>query len=186
MKIHFMALVDGDQENYKKITNHIEKMGHTLVTDHYLKQKISNIKDETSEESSQYRKNREKWLRKADVVLFEGTKQDINLGIEMAEAISLYKPVILFYKEKVSSIPYSLKAENRTKVIIVEYNDSNMKQQLEFSIELANEELDVRFNLMLPSNLLSYLNSKSEQQSISKAAYIRNLINKDKQEKNNE
>lgn len=183
MKIHLMVLVDGDQKNYKKITNQIKLLGHELVTDHYLNRTIENIKNETQEESDRYRKNREKWLRRADVVLFEGTKQDINLGIEMAEAISLFKPVILFYKEKVSAIPFSLKAEDRTKVIITEYNDKNMANQLKYSLELAGEELDVRFNMMIPSNLISYLDAEAKSQHTSKAAIIRKLISDFKKQK---
>jgi len=184
MKIHFMSLVDGDQNNFRKIATIIQNNGHELVTDHYLNQTIDKIKNETPKESAEYRKNRDKWLRNSDVVLFEGTKQDINLGIEMAEAISLFKPVILFYKEKISAVPFSLKAEDRTKVIIVEYNDENMQDQLKFALELASEELDVRFNLMLPSNLLNYLNSQAKNNNVSKAAYIRNLLSKDKKDNN--
>lgn len=174
-----MALVDGDQINYQKIVTEIKKLKHQLVTDHYLYRRISEIQQESEYESEQYRKNRENWLRVADIVLFEGTKQDINLGIEMAEAIALYKPVVLFYKEKVSSIPYSLKAENRTKVIITEYTDKTMAQQLQLALSIASEELDVRFNLMLPSNLINHIQSKSEKENLSKAAYIRKLISED-------
>lgn len=174
-----MALVDGDQANFRKIAEYIKKMGHTLITEHYLHRKISEIKNETPKESAQYRKSREQWLRNADVVIFEGTKQDINLGIEMAEAISLFKPVILFYKENISSVPYSLKAENRTKVILIEYNDTNIKSQLKLALSIASEELDVRFNMMLPSNLISHIQSKSEKENLSKAAYIRKLISED-------
>lgn len=183
MKIHFIALVDGDQNNYRKIVDGIKKLGHQLVTEHYLTRKISDILNETENESNQYRKNRARWMNEADIVMLEGTKQDINLGIEMAEAISLFKPVILFYKEKESSIPFSLKSENRTKVVIVDYNDKNMFQQLTLALDFAKVELDVRYNIMLPANLLHFLDQESKESKTSKAAIIRNLIFKLKKSK---
>lgn len=90
MKIDFFALLDGDQKKYRNIVTEIKKLGHQLVTEHYLTRKISDIHKETEEESNQYRKNRTKWMKRSDVVFLEGTKQDINLGIEMSESISLF------------------------------------------------------------------------------------------------
>lgn len=179
MKIHFMTAVDGNHEDYRKITDALIEAGHELVTDHYLNRTLDEIHDESPEESEKYAKKTRSWMRRADVIVFETTRPDVSVGYELAQAMNYMKPVIVFYRKASNSVPHSLKGVQSEKMQIFAYDDNNLEELLESSIAYAHEAVDVRFNFFISPSISQYLDWISKEKRIPRSVYLRNLIEKD-------
>lgn len=179
MKVHFAADVGGDKEDFKRICQFIEKLDHTLVTHHYLNRNLSDIDKESPEESKFYVERSMKWIKSADVVVFETTKPDISIGYELAVAVSLHKPVIALYNDKKAKAPNSIKGVEKEKLQIVGYNEETLDEVLDIVLDNAADSADVRFNFFISPAIGNYLDWVAKNKKIPRSVYLRNLIQKD-------
>lgn len=175
MKIHFVAAVDGDQLNYKKITEVVQKLGHKLITNHYLIRKADEIDIESELESKKFAKKCKEWILSADIVIFEITRSDANIGFETALVLEHKKPLIILYQAG-GTVPRSFKVFEDNSVQLCEYTNKNLESVITEAIDFVDENQDQRFNLMLSSDLVRYLDEKSISSGRSKASIIRTLI----------
>ena len=182
MKVHFAADVGGDKEDFKMICQLIEKLDHSLVTDHYLSRNLSDIDKESPEESKFYVERSMKWIKSADVVVFETTKPDISIGYELAVAVSLHKPVIVLYNDTKSKAPNSIKGVEREKLQIVGYNRDTLVEVLDIVLENAHDSADVRFNFFISPSIGSYLDWIAKNKKVPRSVHLRNLIQRDMEE----
>ncbi len=178
MLVHFMAVVDGNRDQYSHIIDIVKNQNHSLVTDHYLKRTIQEIEKETEVESYAYTKNFQNWIKKSDIVIFEVTKSDINTGIELSFAVSEMKPVIVLFKEETGKAPYSLKGVKNETIQIVPYSESNLEFELLSALNLSESQLSTRFNLILPAKQSALLSSIAKSKKTTKSAVVRQLIDK--------
>ncbi len=179
MKIHFVAAVDGNIDDYTRIVRIIEKKNHELITNHYLERKLDEIVSESSAESELYAKKSQLWMKKADVVVFESTKSDASVGYELAVALNLLKPVIVLFHENKGIPPHSLKGVSSEKLQILGYDDETLSEMLELALEHASEISDVRFNFFISPTIGTYLDWISKNKKIPRSVYLRNLIERD-------
>ena len=179
MKVHFAAAVDGEKEDFIKLCKFIEKLDHTIVTDHYLSRSLVAIQRESAEESKFYVERSMQWIKSADVVVFETTKPDISIGYELAVAVSLHKPVIALYNDKKTTAPNSIKGVEKEKLQIVGYNEDTIDEVLDIVLENAAESADVRFNFFISPAIGNYLDWIAKNKKIPRSVYLRNLIQKD-------
>lgn len=177
MLVHFASLVDGNQKHYKDITNKIVKLGHTLVTKHYLSRTIPEIENETPEESQKFHSKFISWMKKADVIVYEMTKQDINAGYEISHALSMNKPVIMLYEKNKCKTPYVFKGIKSEMLQIIEYEINDIEYYLREALDLAAELLNVRYNLFITARQNHFLCYLSEKKMLSKSSVVRRLIN---------
>ncbi|MCA9368883.1 MAG: hypothetical protein H6773_03205 [Pseudomonadales bacterium] len=182
MKVHFAAAVDGSKEDYKNICNLIEKIGHTVVTDHYLNRTISDIEKETPAEAELYAKRSMRWIKNADVVVFETSKPDVSVGYELAVAVNLLKPVVVMYNNEKAQVPNSIKGVESDKLQIIGYSEHTLEEILDISLENAHDSQDVRFNFFISPAIGNYLDWISKNKKIPRSVYLRNLIQKDMEE----
>ncbi len=182
MKVHFIADVDGDKTDYKKIISTIESLNHTIVTRHYLERKIEEIVQESPAESELYAKRSMRWLKNADVVIFETTKPDVSVGYELAVAVNLNNPVIVMYHNTKGTPPNSIKGVESEKLQIIGYDDSTLVEILEIALENAHDSTDVRFNFFISPSIGSYLDWISKNKKVPRSVYLRNLIQRDMEE----
>ncbi len=179
MKIHFGAAVDGDKKDYQKIYEVIEKLGHSVVTDHYLTRKIEDINNETPSEAELYAKRSMRWIKNADVVLFETTKADVSVGYELAVAVNLHKPVVVMYHNEKGRAPNSIKGVESEKLQITGYDDETLAEILDISLENAHDSSDVRFNFFISPAIGNYLDWIAKNKKIPRSVYLRTLIQND-------
>ena len=177
MNIHFAGLLDGDKENYKVITQVIQDLGHSLVTNHYLKRNIKDIETESFKESKKFHDEFKSWMNKADVIIYDLTKSDVNAGYEVSFALSTNKPVIVIYEENVAVTPYVFKGIDTELFQLIEYSKKNLLICLKEAINIANQSLNVRFNLIISSKQYNFLEKSSQKRMISKSTIVRELIN---------
>ncbi len=181
MKVHFMTAVDGNSQDFKKIVSTIEKLGHELVTKHYLERKIDEIIKESPAESELYAKKAQSWIKKADILIFETTKPDVSVGYEVALALNMLKPVIVLYNEELGLPPHSLKGYNLEKLQVLGYNNHTLEEILELALEHASDSADVRFNFFISPKIGNYLDWISRRKKIPRSVYLRRLIDNDMQ-----
>jgi hypothetical protein len=176
MKVLFVTAVDGLRYYHKRIVDHVIKRGDELVTDHYLSRKISEIKDETEQDSEEYIRKFRRWLRDSDVVIFETSRPDISVGYEIAIALSMLKQTIVMYHKKVGHIPHGLKGIHSEKFQLVEYDEYSLESSLDCSLEMAHEDLSIRFNFIISSQMNNFLEDASKTERINKSTLLRRLV----------
>lgn len=182
MKIHFMAAVTGKQDRYKTIIDVIKNHGHSLVTDHYLNRKLSDIKQETPADSELYAKRVQNWLKQADIVIFEATLSDVNVGFELALAMNMSKPVIVMYHKVDGDEPFSLKGIHSDRLQLLPYDEKVLEEMLVIALEYAQETSDVRFNFFITPTISTYLDWVAKEKKIPRSVYLRRLIEREMEE----
>lgn len=179
MYIHFACLVDGNQQYFQRIVNEISKLGHTLVTYHYLKRTIKEIENESPEESQDFHTKFISWMKKSDIIVYEITKNDINAGYEVSHALSMNKPVIILYEKGKCQIPYVFKGIESDLLQMVEYEIEEIDYYISEAITYATKSLNVRYNLFLTPRQNYFLDRIAKRRLLSKSSIIRDLIDKE-------
>ena len=179
MKIHFMAAVDGDKQDYQKIVEILESLGAQILTKHAISRNITDVVNESEEESELAAKKLQKWIKSADIIIFEVTKSDVSIGYEVAIALQSGKPVIVLYKSGTGSIPHGLKGINSDRLQVSSYNYQTLKELLTVSIEYAQEQADTRFNFFVSPKHIAYLDWIAQKRKIPRSVFLRKLIEKE-------
>jgi len=115
-----------------------------------------------------------KQKKDADVIVVEVTHSSIGIGQEISMALLHNKFVIALHKD--SATPHILKDIKSDKLIVLGYNQSNLREIISNAINFISKEKDQRFNMMLSSDLVNFLNEKSQKMNKSKADIIRSLL----------
>ena len=179
MRVHFMTAVDGNHDDFRKIVQTIEKLGHELISKHYLEREINDIKNETPAESELYAKKANSWIKKADAIIFETSKPDVSVGFEISVALNFQKPVIVLYRKDGANPPYSLVGVNSDKLQVLGYDSTTLSEILELALEYASEANDVRFNFFISPTIGNYLDWIAKEKKIPRSVYLRSLIEND-------
>ena len=174
-----MAALEGDKDTFKRISSKIERLGHSLITDHYLVKTINELKNESETEAEGYAKSAFRWLKAADIVIVDVTVSNVSVGYELSLALSLMKPVIVLYDAKKSETPHSLRGVASDRLQLLEYTSETLEQVVEDAIEYAGQSNDIRFNFFISPTIGQYLDWISTYKKIPRSVYLRNLIEKD-------
>jgi hypothetical protein len=179
VKFHFIASVEGDKESYKLIFNLLEELGCEPLNYHMLKRTIEEINKESPQESEEYTRNMTNWMQKSDFAVFEVTTNEFGCGCEMMIALEKCKPIIVLYQENIGRVPPTLKGFTDARVQIYSYRKDNsreLKQTLKMAVQEIRELTDIRFTLLLPPHIVSFLENISRKKKMPKSVFIRNLI----------
>ena len=180
MKVFFTASLRGIAEFgsfYKKMFMHLQKMGFSHLDEEIFKLSPSyydNIQKQGRSAFVDLYKRKIKNLQTADICLFEVSIPSLSIGYLIQKALDFNKPtVILYYKE---NTPQFISGIEEDKLIVRQYNDLNLEEIVEESVEEAKHLQDKRFNFFISPNLLNYLEKASKAQDITKSTFIRNLL----------
>lgn len=179
MKFHFIASVEGDKDSYQLIFKLFEELGCQPLNYHILKRTIEDINRETSIDSEEYIRKMTSWIQKADFAVFEVTTNEFGCGCEMMMALDKCKPIIVLYQENIGRVPPTLKGFSDARVQIYSYNKNNLRelrQTLKMAVQEIRELTDLRFTLLLPPKIVSFLDEVVKKQKIPRSVYIRRLI----------
>lgn len=181
MKVFFNSTLQGRQrgyyKNYKLIYKTIEELGHENLSDWTLTKKREEIFKETAEETHQFYKTLLKHIYSADVVVLEVSLHSLGVGHLIALVIDYSKPLIALYTE--GNKPYMLGGMESKRLIKLSYNFSNLKEVLKYGFEEAKEMIETRFTLLLPPEIVNFLNKISKKKRIPRSVFIRNLIERE-------
>lgn len=183
MKVHFMApVIRGNQKEYERIADVIEKQGHDLLTRHAVDRDPAKIVGESTAEAELYSKKLFNWLKKADVVIFEVSQPDVSIGFEVASALNMSKPVIILTRKDSAGLPHALKGLHSDRLQLLTYDDSTLEEMLSLALEYAQETSDVRFNFFITPTISTYLDWVAKEKKIPRSVYLRRLIERDMEE----
>lgn len=155
LRIHFIGSVEGAQWKYPKIMAAIESLGHEVITNHFAKRRLVDIKKETNQEAREYTTKALSWIRSCDILVAEVSKDDISIGIEAAIALQHSKPVIFIFEKGEGHLPFTMKGYSSSRIQLIEYEDHSLINDLRHAISYAREQFDIRFNMFLSPELMS-------------------------------
>jgi len=183
VKIYLMSSprnIDTDKQSFSHIYNLIEDLGHSNLTDFVLKVDAA---DFYKSDITKFYDQTVKYLKQADICIFETSIPSLAIGHLIALALQYGKPVIALYKGK--NLPFFLSGINDEKIQIINYDESNLKRNIEEAIEFAKDRADTRFNFFISPSLSHYLDWVASTKKIPRSVYLRQLIEEDR-DKNSE
>lgn len=185
MKIYFSAAITQKHkygEIYNQVINHLLKLKHQVQHKHISDIKYDDITGQTDKERIDYYKKAIKWISNSDIVIIEASfPSTIHIGHEISIALNKNKTVIVLYEK--NNEPFFLRGLQSENLILTEYSENNLINNLNDALDYASHISDIRFNLMLPVSLSNFINDVSRNEMISKAEYIRQLVKRDKKER---
>jgi len=183
MKIHFVAAISQREDYgvyYDRIMDVFKHNDWKLVADHIVGKDLDRIMHQTDEEKVEHYKKVMKWVGLADLVVAEASfPSTVHVGHEISLALEKGKPVVVLYKE--GRAPVFLQGLESERLVVEEYNDSNLERVLMDSIKYASEQQDTRFNFFISPRIGTYLDWVAKHKRIPRAVYLRKLIERDMQ-----
>jgi len=179
MRIYFTAPAKGKKlhgDNYKKIYDAIEELGHKNLDDLILTIDPKKFYSSNREEQADLYKKTVKHIKTADIVILEVSTSSLSMGFVIAKALDEGKPVIILYLEGVS--PYFARGIQDERLQALSYTPERVKQILKGGIEEAKERMNVRFNFFISPKIASYLDWIAKNRKLPRAVFLRRLIGK--------
>lgn len=176
MKIYFTASLRGKerfQEEYKLIVRSLEELGYQ-VHEHILQTDPEKPDKESPEEKVKIYQKLLRFTRASALVVAEVSSPSLSVGHEISLALELNKPVIALHLE--GHRPRLLEGNPDEKLHIIPYNHANLKSSLKESLNLAMDQIDVRFNFFIPPRIVIYLNWVAKKRKIPRSVFLRSLL----------
>ncbi len=166
--------------NYKKIVDHIQKRGNTVIADQILKPTEHEVSMGTREDRLAFHNQLEKWIYSCDGVVAETSFPSISVGYEISLALRVGKPVLILYSE---GEPPSLLAHHKDEKLLCEkYSMPQLPTLLDDFLHYIHSKSDLRFTFFITPKIASYLDDIAKQNKLPKSVYLRKLIEKDMNE----
>lgn len=179
MKIFFNTSVSGRKEyeaNYKAIDNELRATGNEVISAVFVATK-DDVSRETEKDAVSYYKKLTKWIKSADILVFEVSYPSLGVGHEITWGLQLNKPTIVLYVK--GKKPFILDALNDEKLQVLEYTINELEKLIPSAIDYAADKQDTRFNFFISPNHQNYLDWISKKKRLPRAVYLRRLIEED-------
>ena len=182
MKVVFIASQAQSAElanNYKKINDALESHGMDVFSGHLF----TNVNDSDLVNKKQI----EAWykevithVRGADTIFVElSYPSTVNVGHILTYALDSGKPVVALYKT--DREPFFLRGRVDDKLVLLEYNDNDIKEVVANALEYVSSAQDVRFNFFISPEIGRFLDWISKKKRLPRAVYLRKLTEEDMQ-----
>lgn len=183
MTIFFTTSIRGlkdFEKNYNTIFDNINKLGHKYVGNYPFKVTTNEVYSYNQNENMELFNSMNGFMKECDLMILEVSKHSVSMGYMIMKMLSMKKPVVaLCTKNNNPAFLVGIEDENFQ---LLEYNENNLVNLLKDAIEFSKSNNTLRFNMLLNPDLTQYIESAAENEHISKAAFIRQLI---KNHKNN-
>lgn len=183
MKIFFTGsprALTSHNESLVKIYKIVEELGYHHLSDFVISPKWKDFYTYDEKQLTAHFNKMIDALKKADVVLVEGSVHSMSMGYLVEKALSQNKPVIVLHQLKQPILFISGISDK--KLQIVEYNSENINSVLKKALEYAINQQEVRFNFFISPNIGRYLDWISKVKKIPRSVYLRALIERDMRE----
>jgi len=181
MKIFFTASQRGKKTflpYYLKIAEAIKLSKHIVLDDDLLTLKpdefYSKFEDSDRKAFVEFYQTELEKIQKADINIFDCSFGSLSIGFIIEKSLEYNKPtIVLYYKD---NVPFFLTGAQDDKLIMASYNDENITEVTQKTLETASELRDKRFNFFISPELLNYLDEATKKEGVTKSLFIRNLI----------
>lgn len=185
MKIFFHTSTLGKSRflsEYQMIIKIIKDLKHTIISDHVMKKDPEYFQNLREDKHKKIFLKRRKEIKKSDAVITEITQGSVGVGHLISLALEASKSVLVLSQQK----PHGLLLGNPNRLLVgKQYSTKTpkdikrLKQTIKTFLKRARQRiLKKRFNLLINEEQKNYLELVSKNQGISKADFIRQLINK--------
>ena len=180
MKVVFIASQAQSPElesYYKQINASLESHGLTVFSGHlFTKVNDSDLVDQKKIES--WYKEVIQHVRAADTIFVEiSYPSTVNVGHILTYALDTGKPVVALYRS--GREPFFLRGRVDDKLVLLEYNDKDIKEVVANALEYVSSAQDVRFNFFISPEIGRFLDWVSKKRRLPRAVYLRKLIEED-------
>ena len=180
MKIYFSGALTQRKkygQYYKQIVEFLEKSGHEVFQDTTYTSYHSAVNKNEQERFTYYQQVL-KWIKQADAVFLEVSfPSTLHIGHEVSLAIDQAKPVIALYHKGCE--PSFFLGLDHDLVLWCDYCPQTISTVLQRGVRFLQEKTQIRFNFTLSYSQYRYLQKATKSTSMTKAAYIRKLIEND-------
>jgi len=180
MNIYFTASVSAKQKyftEYTSIISYLEELHHSVTSKHITEITESQIQEESREEILQFQSKVEHWIKKCDFIIADTSFPSVSVGYEIALALRMAKPILVFYGE--NGPPSLLSYYKDEKLVTERYTNETYKDTIENFINFVKGKNELRFTFFITPTIAFFLNEVARQEKLPKAVYIRKLIEKD-------
>ena len=178
MKVFFSAsprALKSSRENFQKIFYGIEKLGHENLSNIVVDNNVNEFYQFNNTRRKKYFLETMKNIRKSDVVVVEASIHSLAIGYIVEKALELSKHVIVFHTK--NNEPFFFSGNDNERLQIIEYSNENILVLLKDALDYASSLRNIRFNIIFTNQMFNFLNKSAKEKNISKASYIRSLIN---------
>lgn len=162
---------------FSNVQKYLESMGHEIVHDYFSPENFGDFYKPNSEHVKHIFDKANNLISSSDLVVLETSTPSVTIGYQIFQALKMDKNVVCLYTKDNGQL--FIEGIEDEKFQLYEYSKSNYKKVLNFAIDGILFDKDVRYNIMLNKSLSEYLNNLSKVKKISKAVYLRQLIEKD-------
>ena len=183
MTIFFSGSLYGKEQfgdRYEKIVELVKDQGHQILADHILGTTHEQIQQRAAKDDAKQFKKILDNIKKSDAVFVELSHASTSVGFFIAQAISLGKPVIIFFGG--TQEPHILKSLESfsERMAVVRYRDTlDLEREVPLMLDFVAESQDTRFNFFVSPGIASYLDWISKEKRIPRSVYLRKLIDED-------
>lgn len=183
MKVFFSASIAGKNKylkDYEMIIRAIKEFGHDVYSDHVMKNECDRDDLKLKKDYREYSKSIKNLLNESDVVVAETSFPSIMVGFILHLALQQRKSILVLFQNN----PHRILVGDTSKFLVLRRYRPNQYQKLKkilskFFDKARDKSLYIRFNLMIDETLDRIIEKKSKKENISKADYIRKLIEED-------
>lgn len=183
MKVFFVASprsANKDPDFYRRMYKTIQASCGKMVSDmvlEFTKTQLDDFYNRTHKDRVEHFKNTMDSVKKADVVVVEVSEHSMSMGYIVNKALEASKPVIAIYQA--GKDPYFFSGIEDTKLLIVDYTNSNFEEKIKDAFEKVKDLSDVRFNFFVSPKILNYLDWVAQKRMIPRSVFLRNLIERE-------
>jgi len=183
MRFFFSASVHGKktiESNYRIIEQEVKRLGHEVDANTVLTQDPAEMDKFDENRSLAFHKSVMNGMKRADGLLIEASYPSIGVGFNLASAVQLGKPVIVFYSGKEEPHIFRTLEKINDKFQVIRYSSHDqLRKEIPPALAFATENQDTRFNFFISPEHAKYLDWIAQTYKMSRSVHLRRLINKE-------
>lgn len=183
MTIHFSGSIHGKKkfvDRYTKIVEIIEENGHRVFADHILQVSLDDIQKRHARDDAKYFKKLIESIKRSDALFVELSYPSPSVGFYISQAVSLRKPVVIFYSGTEESHLLRILESISEKIAVVRYSDPiELITEVPLMLDFVAEVQDTRFNFFVSPDIATYLDWVAKERRVPRSVYLRRLIDED-------
>jgi hypothetical protein len=180
MNIYFTGSIVGREQykdEYLAIINYLKKKGHKVQSEHIFDKKEEEIKDESKQEILDFQERVESWIKEADFMIADTSFPSVSVGYEIAFAIRVGKPVLIFYGK--GGPPSLLSYTKGERLISEKFSKDTYKKILDLFITYVSSKSDLRFTFFITPEIATFLDEIVQEEKVPKSVFIRKLLERE-------
>lgn len=159
---------------YTYIVQHLESQGHVVLQD-TTKKTLKEAVQKSDFERFAYYQQVVSWIRQADAIFLEVSfPSTLHIGHKISLGLEQYKPVVALYQQ--GTEPSFFLGLDHQLIYWCAYTEKNIVKVLQQGLRFVQEHTCIRYNFSLTLRQYRYITQCARIRGISKAAFIRSLV----------